>query len=454
MAKKIVVSAIALLILSCTQENHLRVNHDTLDEVPSTFVSPEMAIAEVEKFLEEASVESRAYSGKKIAGVYSTRTEETRAGDEEGEDPFVYVVNFEDNQGYALVAGDTRMQPIIAVTDSGALLEGDVIDNPGAVMMLAMAETDYKMTLGMPIEDEDGNMVIPIGVSTDGTYIYPDYEVVEDVQTRSSSTEYEYGEWTEYSRRGTQVGCEWGQSPEPYNKHTFAPTGEKAPAGCVATAVAQIMYYWGHNYTYDAYYFDWDVMHQHVSLYEPYAGAYDMIAELMLKLGLPANLDMSYTATGSYAYDSCVPRTFENFGYTSGGSIESYNYDEIYNIIVSRPVYVSGMAIKKVVTKKILGITVDTTTTYHEGHAWVIDQIMTRVRTKTPYVDGVPQGETKEYEHLVHCNFGWNGNDNGFYYSKKFNTNEDPVTRATTTKKYGTSGYYQYSLKMNTGIYL
>ena len=123
-------------------------------------------------------------------------------------------------------------------------------------------------------------------------------------------------------------------------------------------------------------------------------------------------------------------------------------------MVVSRPIYISGKAKKKVTTKKILGITVNTTTTYSEGHAWVIDQVMTRTRDKKRYVDGVYQDEAQEYEHLVHCNFGWNGSDNGFYYSKQFDTNEGPVTRKTTTKTYGTSYYYQYLLQMNTGIYL
>lgn len=69
-------------------------------------------------------------------------------------------------------------------------------------------------------------------------------------------------------------------------------------------------------------------MRKHVSIYKPYSGAYSMIAELMLKLGLPENLNMSYAISGSDANDSTIPRTFKNFGYTSGGSIESYNFDK------------------------------------------------------------------------------------------------------------------------------
>ena len=214
------------------------------------------------------------------------------------------------------------------------------------------------------------------------------------------------------------------------------------------------MYHWGHNITYDGYYFDWDIMRQHKSTADPYSAAYSMIGELYYKLGLPENLDVSYSTTGSGAANANVPRTFTNFGYSSGGSIVTYDFDELYNVISSRPVYVSGYAIKEVTKKKFLGITTKTTTTYKEGHAWVIDQVLTRKRNKTTYVDGVKQGTSVEYEHLVHCNFGWNGLDNGYYYSGTFDTNAGPVTRGSTTTTYGESYYYQYYLQMNKDIYL
>lgn len=455
MKKLFVGISFVLMALSCAKEESYLLNNYSENDGQSTFVTPEMALEEVENFLREVSVDSRSYTTKKISSIYATGDiSKTRSGDEQEIEPFVYVVNFEDNQGFALVSGDTRMQPILAVTDSGSLPQGAVIDNPGVIMMLSNIETDYRMALGLPIEDIDGNMVDPIGTAEDGSYIYPDMYVEDIEQTRSTNTTYEYGEWDEFVYRGEQVACEWGQSSLPFNLHTYTPDGLRAPAGCVTVAVAQIMYYWGHNYTYDGYYFDWNVMQDRSGLYNSGSLAYQMIAELMYKLGLPENLDVDYDTDGSGADNANVSRTFRNFGYISGGSIESYNFDEIYNVIASRPVYIAGWALKKVTKNIILGITIKTTTSYKEGHAWVIDQVLTRGRYKYTYIDGIKQPDIiKEYEKLVHCNFGWRGSNNGFYYSKKFNTNEDPVTRKTTTTTSGTSGYYQYNLKMNTGIY-
>ena len=443
------------MALSCTSEDCILLNNNGGNDSPSTFVTPEMAIVEVENFLKDVSVESRAYAGKTISNIYATRDiESTRSGDTLDVEPFVYVVNFDNNQGYALVSGDTRMQPILAVVDNGSLVQGAVIDDPGMIMMLSNIETDYRMALGLPVEDGDGNIVSPIGTAEDGTYVYPGMNVEDIEQTRSTNTTYEYGDWDEYIYRGERIACNWGQSSLPFNLHTYTKDGLRAPAGCVTTAVAQIMYYWGHNCTYDGYYFDWDIMKDPNGLYNTGSLAYQMIAELMYKLGLPENLDVDYDVDGSGADSANVARTFRNFDYISGGSIESYNFDEIYNVIVSRPIYIAGWARQKVTKNIILGITINKTTYYQEGHAWVIDQVLTRGRYKYTYIDDIKQpGAIKEYEKLVHCNFGWRGSNNGFYYSKKFNTNEDPVTRKTTTTTSGTSGYYQYNLKMNTGIY-
>lgn len=60
----------------------------------------------------------------------------------------------------------------------------------------------------------------------------------------------------------------------------------------------------------------------------------------------------------------------------------------------------------------------------------------------TPEVVGVSY-QTKE---LVHCNFGWNGSDNGYYLSKAFNTVNGPEMRSTEEgETYGQKYNYQYN---------
>lgn len=91
-------------------------------------------------------------------------------------------------------------------------------------------------------------------------------------------------------------------------------------------------------------------------------------------------------------------------------------------------------------------------TTYDGGHAWVIDETLERRRQCIKYINGEKNSTQTQYQRLVHCNFGWEGEHNGYYYSADFNTNEDPVLKSTNVSNDQESGYYQYLLNMNTGI--
>ena len=441
-----------LILIGCSRENQESSN-DIIEE-PSTFVSQEEAIGALQDFLKAFEPETKSGKHRVIKNVYSMGGPTGTKSLDTVEDPLVYLVNFEDNEGYAVLSGDNRMQPVLVLTDNGNINQNDTITNPSTIAMLSIVDTDYRMAIGSPIELADGTILEPIGQDIDGRFIYEqDDRLIDEGSGSSPVVSYSYSSWREYTRRGTQLGCSWGQSSMPYNYYTYTSDGKKAPAGCVTAAVAQILFFWGHNFTMNGYYFDWGLMHQHTGTIH-YSPAYSMVGELYLKLGLSNNLDVSYAVDGSSAYDSNVPRAFVNCGFSSGGSMQSYNFNTIYNVISSRPVYVSGKSIKKVTVKKFLGITISTTTDYEPGHAWVIDQVLTRVRDKNKYENGILTSTSQEYEHLVHCNFGWAGTDNGFYYSGHFDTNAGPETKSTTTTTYGTKYFYQYNLKMNTDIYL
>ena len=59
---------------------------------------------------------------------------------------------------------------------------------------------------------------------------------------------------------------------------------------------------------------------------------------------------------------------------------------------------------------------------------------------------------TTEYQHLMHCNFGWSGDSNGYYYSGNFEVNNPVIQDAGTTPR--PEDYnFQYRKLMNTSIY-
>lgn len=88
---------------------------------------------------------------------------------------------------------------------------------------------------------------------------------------------------------------------------------------------------------------------------------------------------------------------------------------------------------------------------YSEGHAWVIDTNLHQRKDKYTYrYDGVLLKTEYEDRYFVYCNWGWNGNKDGYYAEAVFDTNAGPVMRTTIDE--GQSHYYRYNLKMITNI--
>ena len=195
----------------------------------------------------------------------------------------------------------------------------------------------------------------------------------------------------------------WDQL-NPYN--IYCPVGSSGyhvPVGCVATAMAQIMHYWGypehgqgsHSYTpsthpeygvqsadFSAATYRWDKMP-----YRLYSDSneeeIDAVATLMYHCGV--SVDMMYSPGGSGAYSSDVPRAL----------VDYFNYPDDLRLIIRnqqddatwlanikacldlyRPVHYSGQGSEG-------------------GHAFVCDG----------YDD----------DDLLHFNWGWGGSSDGFF---------------------------------------
>lgn len=365
--------------------------------------------------------------------------------------PLVYVLNFKNDMGYAIVAGDTRMQPIIAVTDEGNLDVGEEIENPGALVMLSIADTDYRMAIGLPVETVDGDLLVPVKLNETGDYEYTSISLNDEMPPIDTSTiagKMFYGQWTRYKCWGNEIECNWGQGA-PYNSYINEKLGQEVPAGCVATAVAQILYYWGVNFLMDGQYFDWSLMRKHKSNTETYQEAYPMIGKLFYELGLKKNLDMQYSESGSGAPNENTYRTYMACGLSSGGVMEDYDWENIIEALNDRPVYICGYSNY---TSDIDDDGNETNIRYKNGHAWVIDCAKFRKRPKMKYNNkGVGKLVGYQYERLVHCNFGWDGNRNGYYYSGRFDTTQNPSTKSSVD--HGKDYFYQYLLTSNCGIY-
>lgn len=353
-------------------------------------------------------IKSRYTTGGNKSVTRSANGEETTT-----EEPVLHIFNFENNEGFAVMGGDRRGAPMLALTESGELTSGMTTDNLGMLFALANAKAAYVQMI-----IEAGSDTIAFSNGTVTTVVVKDSIMVN---------------------RNGQCPVNWGQG-NPYN--IYCPTG--CPTGCVATAVAQLMAIHKYPSSYVAYTFDWDAM-----IASPDCND---VAVLMALLGLPGNLDMQYSATGSGAYLSNAPRTLQNFGYSHPGTYADYSTTAIITDVVSgKPVLIKGEATRLNYVINSLNVPVFVNTT-REGHAWLGDGggIVSTTMHVLNHVTGEYLVVGPTINQYVHCNFGWSGDGNGLYLSQQFNL-------PNTVEQNGSNYYvhdnnFQFNLGMVTGI--
>lgn len=417
-------------LISCSQENELRIAENSIDRT-SKIISLAEAEADLNKLLDDIyDIQSTrvSCSRKKVIANAFTIEEgscDTRSG--EITPIIVHVFNFENQEGFALMAGNRELPSLLALADSGEIKETAQIDNPGVAIFLENMERVYI--------EEITSSVAP------GTF--DDYIV--------------YGNWENIVyKQGGHCVVKWGQG-SPYNKFCPIKDGENCVTGCVATAVAQFMSILRYPSSYNGYIFDWDEM-----TYNAYAelcttdGA-NQIARLMYELGKSSNLNMSYDTAangGSGANAEHIPRTLKNFGYSNGGSLKNYNTETVVSELKNGySVLVGGFSHKTEET--FLGITVNTK--YTGGHRWLCHGLLERRRTVSTYTSkGELKNTTTESLWYPLCNWGWNGYCDGYYLSKAFNSNNGPSYSTSTRGSEVENGSEDYNFKYNitavTGI--
>ena len=196
----------------------------------------------------------------------------------------------------------------------------------------------------------------------------------------------------------------WDQSA-PYNLDCPIDTitNKQSVTGCVATAMAQVMYYYQYPDS-----FAWNDMKLSYSKDDTSSAAY-AVAKLMADVG--ASVFMNYSSSGSSAASSFVSEALRySFGYsgtteyTNRENYTSKEWDElIYNELkLGRPVLYAAQAISP--------------SQGESGHAFVVDG----------YDD---QG-------FYHVNWGWGGGSDGFFMLSVLN----PYYQSTGGNA-GSSGY-------------
>lgn len=424
----------------------------------------------------------------------------------------IYSFNFQngDQKGFAIISGDDRIDDIIAVSANGNL--GDTIENPGLGVILsrlpdyiedkieehkeaeikAMEDAFNKLLESMSENERDSilkerdryvdslrNADADAKGKSTGCMGGGCVDEMEDYYTRSyRNSYYSYyyryyqptyiikqsftkHDWDAYDIRGTKLSTEWGQKG-PFNSEldhftSVSCGGGKPYTGCVATALGQIMAYHKHPSSYNGYAFKWDEMPSIDSIGT--SGGRTSVGNLMGVIGQKVYMNFGCDASGTQSVN-CL-HTLAHMGYNRG-DLEYYaEWKAVNELSYNRPFYIDGCSFRE---RKSRGWWIFKTYywDYDQCHAWVVDQYV-KQRRKISWYDVSYRGGREisrryrsryEYQTLLHHNFGWNGNDNGYYLSGVFDTENgrlddgeyDKSLKSKTNS--GTPYNFQYAMSM------
>ncbi len=378
MKKLLVILSIITILSSCSDDIEQKTGISQVNNVINTecySISGDEASAIALNMANKHAMFTRSEETVKIKDVYAWRGQEIwgnrqstcSSSDSCLPDTIMYIVNFEDNKGFALVAADKRIGDVIALIDAGHLTPDENIENPGFRIYLDLLQS------------------------------YCSRKTREKtVTTRTRSGESGYGEWEEIGRVNRFVLTGWYQTT-PFNDQCPTINGQHCLAGCGAIAAAQIMAYHRMPLSHNDYYFLWDDIDPTADVPSTSAGR-ESAATLVHKIGVQQ--DMNYGLNGSGTTFQCIVNSFEDMGYQYDISSTSYDiYDIIYELDNHYPILITAFDL------------------YAGGHAWVLDGYLLYARE----IYGSTSTDPYEYQDYLHCNWGWGGSQNGFFLSPVFN---------------------------------
>ncbi len=279
-------------------------------------------------------------------------------------DTLFYLINFDDNQGFALVAADERNTDVYMMAEEGSL-DLETLDPESPVSHFMNQAEEYAAY-------ERGGIrpVLPELDTTNMTYF--------------DDTKYHNGELylchTEEEEivQAPLLTTQWHQN-YPYNKLCVNSSGNRVKAGCAAIAVAQIMAYHRHPSTYN-----WDAILRYNMVDPSETDAVESAALLVYNVGSAIEIDYAGDGDTGATIDT-VHLRLPNLGYLRN-AVSNYSFDTVASsVLTDGPVYIRG----------------DEVNGNSPAHAWVIDGV--RCSKKTEYLYNI-QTRVLTYTLITHYN--------------------------------------------------
>ena len=330
----------------------------------------------------------------------------------------VYVVDFEDEQGFAVLGADDRFVPVLVITEQGSSPK-NIVDPPsldpgttspdGLTLDQLYCEEDDEYYLGGN-EDMVGTLISDYIVKTMNGGVNPpgmddgsDPNPGDDDPTNPG--EDIPGGGTDYTIVPALLNTKWSQN-YPFNSditHTDF-WGRPRPIGCTTTATIQILAYLKNvslenkfGITNSTWY---DIENCEYGLANDPQLSSDL-AVLGKKAADGIGVIYNFAFSGqTFATPSAAKRYLKSLGYSGAKTNIGYSLTKIKDMLKLRKPVLIGALPSNI-----------------KGHAWVIDGIYEQRNTSYP----------ANKQTLLHCNWGWGGNADGYYESELFDLTQGAV---------------------------
>lgn len=415
MKKSLFILSLVASVVSCTNESLLL--DENLDEAKASYQyvinnrrSFEEAVAVAENsisMLQNDDVETRSYESERTLNLYEgvkviceSKTRANSAGTIN--DTLLYIFNFNDDHGFAVVSASRQTEPLIAIVEEGNYDPDELTGNPAFDTYMQMAK-NYVFSSDKNQKEE--LLVAENSTSSNPIMCRPVYDTIF------------------YQKVEPLVSVKWGRDGR---------TGQFFPyliSGCSNTATAQIMSYYQYPTTLNLTYPDRDVNttilnwasicnHEYTNCCTNRDIADLQIGRLVRQIGMLSN--STYQENKTNTTPSNARSALVSLGYNIGpivdytqGSNNAIGMDAGYPIATGlandRLVYMYGYGLDSLGERC--------------GHAWIVDgcyyvKALYRLMATYDGVNWTVYQELGTYRTCHnHINWGFDGKQNGYFLS-------------------------------------
>ncbi len=398
MRKVLLIVMLLTCLSSCTNENVQELTIGDRTEI-SSFRSLEeakqIAIRAIDMLDEESSrsvVRSLDVSSVQYVTSVSSRGAQN--------DTLMYVFNYMNDAGFAVVSAVKGTVGLLAVTEEGSYncKNKAIEENGGFAVFMDIAENYLKSVKSLELDQMTLN---------------PGFGGLAEFIRREDTLA--------ITKVEPMINVRWEQNGY---EGRYAPNGK---AGCANVAMAQIMTYFCYpnqinidypSATINRLNLDWTEIKKHnikhaVENCVANDAAHDAIGHLHRQLGRLNYSNYEKNSTGTSPL--IVPNTFSRLGY-SVSDYKNYNLNSLYeDLSMNTPVFMSGYDLDEVADTIIA------------GHAWISDGYAVHLIQESEWTKMATDNlwtfvrSYEPYERIYfHMNWGGSGNCNGYFLANVF----------------------------------